>query len=58
MGREEGATQLSISIKAKNRLDVFKAENKEIIIAKYKKNRRMVTNTDAIEYLLDTRGNK
>ena len=51
--RGKNATQFSIAIETKNRLDRFKAQNKETIIEKYKLKKRMVTNTLAIDYLLD-----
>lgn len=46
-------TQFSVAIKAKNRLDRYKAERKEEIISALKLKRRLVTNSHAIEYLLD-----
>jgi hypothetical protein len=46
-------TQFSVVDKTKNRLDRYKAENKEKIIAHLKLDRRMVSNTHAIEFLLD-----
>ena len=50
--RNVDSTQFSISIKVKNTLDRYKAENKEKILVAMKKKKRMVTNSDAIEYLL------
>lgn len=47
------ATQFSIETDTKNRLDRYKAENKEKIIHAFSKTKRFVTNTDAIRYLLD-----
>ena len=56
--RDESATQFSVDIDTKNRLDRFKAENKEQILARYRARRRMVTNDLAISYLLDVVGAK
>ena len=50
------ATQFSIGIETKNRLDKLKAEKKSDILAKYKKKKRFVTNTDIINFLLDEYG--
>ena len=51
----EKMTQLSIEMAVKNGLDRFKAENKEVILERYKdlKRKRLVTNGDAIRFLLD-----
>lgn len=46
-------TQFRIDIEVKDRLDQFKAEKKEQILQKYDKKRRMVTNADAIRFMLD-----
>ena len=46
-------TQFSIETKVKNRLDRYKAERKEDIIDHYGLKRRHISNTKAIEYLLD-----
>lgn len=51
--RAEDATQFSIGIETKNRLDRFKMDRKEKILASYKRRRRMVTNDLAIVFLLD-----
>ena len=51
--RAEGATQFSIAIETKNRLDRVKAQNKELILDKYQLKKRMVTNTKVIDFLLD-----
>ena len=56
--RSKDATQFSIGIDTKNRLDKYKANHKEAILAKYKKQKRFVTNTDVINYLLDKAGDK
>jgi hypothetical protein len=50
--RSEDSTQFSIEISVKNDLDMFKATNKETIIALFKKKKRHVSNSDAIKYLL------
>jgi len=50
--RSVDATQFSIPIRVKNTLDRYKAENKEKILKTLKKTKRLVTNGDAIEYLL------
>ena len=50
--RSIDATQFSIPIRVKNTLDRYKAENKEKILTALKKHKRMVTNGDAIEFLL------
>lgn len=50
--RSIDATQFSIPIRVKNTLDRYKAEHKEKILAALKKQKRMVTNGDAIEFLL------
>ena len=52
--RGADATQLSIDIEVKNRLDRYKAVNKERIIAAYKPRRRWATNSLAIRYMLDS----
>lgn len=49
-------TQFSINIDTKNRLDKLKAEKKSDILEKYNKKKRFVTNTDAINFLLDEYG--
>lgn len=46
-------TMISIDLETKRRLDIFKANNKNEIIKKYSKERRMATNSDAIRFLLD-----
>jgi hypothetical protein len=46
-------TQFSVKTDVKNELDRFKAVWKQDILARYKKKKRFVTNTDAIQYLLD-----
>jgi len=51
--RSTDATQFSITIGTKNRLDKFKAEYKEEILEKYALKKRMITNDKAIECLLD-----
>jgi len=53
MAMTNKATQFSIETDTKNRLDRYKAENKEKIIHAFSKKKRFVTNTDAIRYLLD-----
>jgi len=46
-------TQFSVGVDVKNRLDRYKAQNKEKILEYYDKKKRFVTNTDVIRYLLD-----
>lgn len=48
-------TMISIDVETKRRLDIFKANNKNEIITKYSKERRMATNSDAIRFLLDNK---
>lgn len=50
--REKESTQLNVRVQTKNRLDLYKAQNKEVIIRHQKKKRLMVTNDDVIAYLL------
>jgi hypothetical protein len=50
----ENYTQFGIDVGTKDRLDKFKAEHKQTIIEHRKKKKRLVTNTDVIEFLLDT----
>lgn len=50
--RENESTQLNVGVKTKNGLDLYKAQNKEIILRHLKKKRLMVTNDDVIAYLL------
>jgi len=56
--RSEESTQFSVDIVVKDRLDRYKAENKEEILAKLKARRRLVTNSMVIKYLLDGIGAK
>jgi hypothetical protein len=49
---KEVSTQFGISVRTKDALDKFKAQNKDVILAKLKKKRRLVTNGDVIDYLL------
>ncbi len=56
--RDTESTQLNIGVKTKNSLDLYKAQNKEIIIRHFKKKRRMVTNNDVISFLLYKAGVK
>ena len=51
--RSPNAAQFSIDAKTKDRLDRYKAENKDTIIKKLGLRRRLVTNTHVIDYLLD-----
>lgn len=51
--RGKDATQFSIAIETKNKLDRLKVEKKDEIIRRYKLKRRMITNTLIIQYLLD-----
>jgi hypothetical protein len=50
---EEQFTQFSIKLATKNRFDRYKADNKEVILAVFRKKRKLVTNDDVIKYLLD-----
>lgn len=50
--------QFSIKAETKNRLDRYKAKNKEEILQRAKKKRRLVSNDDAIKHLLDIAGAK
>jgi len=52
------STQLNVGVQTKNRLDLYKAQNKSIIIRHLKKKRLMVTNDDVIAYLLYKAGVK
>ena len=54
MVRAFDATQFAISAEQKNRLDRFKADHKEQILKHCKKTRRLVSNDNVIQYLLDT----
>jgi hypothetical protein len=56
--RSVESTQFSVDISVKDRLDRYKAENKEEIIARLKARRRLVTNSMVIQYLLDVVGAK
>jgi len=58
MVRSEDSTQFGITIGVKDRLDRYKAQHKDAIITKYKKKRRLVTNSDVILYLLDLVGKR
>lgn len=51
--RSASATQFSIEVATKDRLDRFKMQNKNEILTKRKAKRRMATNTMVIDYLLD-----
>jgi hypothetical protein len=51
--RSEDATQFSISIKTKSKLDMIRVINKDAIIKKYKKTRRLVSNDEVIRFLID-----
>jgi len=49
----EDYTQFGIDAGVKDRLDSYKAKHKNIILKKYDRKKRMVTNTLVIQYLLD-----
>jgi hypothetical protein len=49
----ENYTQFGIAVDVKDRLDKYKARHKNEILKKYKRKKRMVTNTLAIQHLLD-----
>jgi len=49
----KNATQFSVHIDVKDRVDALKVSHKEIIIQKYKKETRFISNSDVIRYLLD-----
>ncbi|MBR9701159.1 hypothetical protein GOV11_04810 [Candidatus Woesearchaeota archaeon] len=49
----ENYTQFGIDTGVKDRLDTYKAINKEKILVHMQKKKRLVTNSDAIAYLLD-----
>lgn len=51
--RSEASTQFGMSIRVKDRLDTFKAQHKNAILKAYGLERRLVTNTAVIEFLLD-----
>jgi hypothetical protein len=51
--RKEASTQFGMEVRVKDRLDTFKAQHKNDILRAYKMNRRLVTNTAAVEFLLD-----
>lgn len=51
--KDDKPTQFSIKMKTKNRLDEYKALCKEDIIQYFAKEKRLVTNDDAINYVLD-----
>lgn len=51
--RREASTQFGMEVRVKDRLDTFKAQHKNDILLAYKMNRRLVTNTAAVEFLLD-----
>jgi hypothetical protein len=50
--RVKESTQLNVGVQTKNRLDLYKAQHKETILKRLKKKRLMVTNDDAISFLL------
>lgn len=50
------STQFSIDVNTKYRLYRYKAAKQQEIIEEYNKDRRQVTNTDVINYLLDKVG--
>jgi hypothetical protein len=47
------ATQFSVHIDVKNRVDMLKVKCKEEILKKYKKRKRFISNSDVIRFLLD-----
>jgi hypothetical protein len=47
------ATQFSVHIEVKNRLDELKVECRDIILKRYKRPKRFVSNSDVIRFLLD-----
>ena len=49
----ENYTQFGIAADVKDRLDKYKARHKNDILKKYKRKKRLVTNTHVIQYLLD-----
>lgn len=53
MVRKNASTQFGIDVVVKDRLDRYKAAKKDEIIQRYKLQRRLVTNSHAIQYLLD-----
>ena len=53
MARSSTATQFSVEIDTKNKLDRFKVDHREKILAFAQARKRYVTNTMAISYLLE-----
>jgi hypothetical protein len=49
----ENYTQVGIEVHTKNRLDMFKATKRDEILEHFKRKKRFITNTLAIDYLLD-----
>jgi hypothetical protein len=47
------ATQFSINMDLKTKLDALKVEKREDILTRYKKKKRFVSNTMVIQYLYD-----
>ena len=47
------ATQFSINMDLKMKLDALKVEKREEILTRYKKKKRFVSNTMVIQYLFD-----
>ena len=47
------ATQFSINMDLKTKLDALKVEKREEILTRYKKKKRFVSNTMVIQYLYD-----
>lgn len=46
-------TQIGITVSTKDRLDLFKAQQKEKILKHGKRTKQFVTNSLALQYLLD-----
>jgi len=53
MNNMENYTQVGVEISTKNRLDTFKANYKNDILSHFKRKKRLITNSLAVEYLLD-----
>jgi hypothetical protein len=49
----KNATQFSVHIDVKNRVDALKVSHRDIIMKKYPKKTRFISNSDVIRYLLD-----
>ena len=50
--RAKDSTQLSIRVETKERLDQYRIANKNKILLKLRKKRRLVSNDEVIAYLL------